>query len=117
MITIEKKSTSTEKVFLVPPMFWKSFSTHIGLLDDKTVVSVYISENRVCIENDAVRFMLDRITNAHDNYEKSNESEFFSAYDEAMEHLRLTPEIRENAGEYHEPEEKEELIPVENKEY
>lgn len=119
MIVVQTKREITENVRLTPPMFWKSPSEHykeyIGLLDDKTVVSVLFLGDYVSIKNGEPKSFTTELTSAHKLFNLSNEAEFFAAFDEAYEAMRLTPEIRETAGEYHEPEEKEQPIPCENK--
>lgn len=96
-ITVEKKYV--EKVEVPIPSFWKTQSefnegnkTYLAILDHDTVVKIWSIEDRyTAIHNGAADFMESEIREAVNNYHDCSEEEFFQAFKDAYESLRLTP--------------------------
>jgi len=95
--------TQTREIEVPVPSFYKeiiegsSILNVLGILDEKTVVSVWVyPNNRTAIENsvpDIVSHVISRAITG--GWEKITEEEFFTQYNNAMESLSLTPKLTE----------------------
>jgi hypothetical protein len=95
------ETTKTEKQIIeIPvPSFYKdadcseTISDLMGILDEKTIVKVYESQRRTCVQNFDTSLDSNDIAQAYLNWKPITEDEFFIAYNRALHSLSLTPEL------------------------
>lgn len=73
----------------------KDEKEYIGVLDAKTVVTVFNSDNLIIVKNSSIdsNFIKEEIVKAHLSFHSCTETEFIEAYDKAIEDMRLHPKL------------------------
>lgn len=94
-MTIKTTVTNLVEVEVPVPFFARSVDEkyYIGLLDEKTVVRLTRIQNYTCIQNSDPDTFKTELADAWKNCTACTESEFISAYDNAIESISLHPKI------------------------
>lgn len=92
-VTIEK--TQTEEIELQVPCFFrdKAEKNYVGVLDEKTVVVVYKSENFTIIKNSTPDVLSLDLKEAYSKFHSCTETEFMEKYDQVVESISLHPKL------------------------
>ncbi len=92
-LTIETKQT--EQVEIPVPSFMRSKDEKhwVGILDEKTIVTIYANEDFVIVKNSTPEIAERELTEAHKTFHSCTEFEFLQKYDEVIESISLHPKL------------------------
>ena len=91
---ITKKETVERTVEITPPYFWRnpmsdSMTEMIGLIDDKTVVTIFDTKNYTKVVNGSPAYS--EVETAFNKWNPITEEQFMQALNTAIEKLSLMP--------------------------
>lgn len=94
-ITIEVESTEKKEVEIHCPSFMrnKDESKYVGILDEKTVVTIHKNEGLTIVSNGELWLFKSDIREAHFNFYSCTEEEFLEAFDAAVQSMSLHPTL------------------------
>ena len=98
-MTIKVTRTTTEKVQLTPPLFWRknspftSATEMTGLINENTVINLFLSDGLTLVKNSDTTFH--NLEECYNNWEPVSEDEFFAALNTAVERVSLQPILHE----------------------
>lgn len=90
-ITIPQTKTVSTQI-QIPSFFMGGNSTYVGFLNEHTVIKIYKTKDYISVTNgtpDEMRFYLTDL----DLFVPIDESQFFTAHEEVLESLSLSPKL------------------------
>lgn len=92
-----KGSTTVEKDYTFDlPACWQSGNTckeYIAVLNEKTAIQVFISDDLMIIEHTTPERISHRIIKAHESWEEIPDGNFLEAYEKALASISLKPAL------------------------
>jgi hypothetical protein len=92
-----KGQTSIEKEYTFDlPMCWETGSTckeYIAVLNEKTAIQVFISDDLMIIEHTTPERIAHRIIKAQESWEEIPDGNFLEAYEKALASISLKPAL------------------------
>lgn len=91
---IETTVTKTQQVEIPVPSFYrtKDEKNYIGILDDTTIVSLYVSDELKIVKNCTPMYE-GAIKEAYEKWHSCTETEFLEKYDAVIESISLHPKL------------------------